>query len=239
MDRDDQVRFRNAAAGLIKSLIRARARQEPEFRSRISLHRWMIPEAESETLSCAQLLNRVRQFRDRFERKFLADQDSIPAPRFAQEAEVFDCLVDRVAAFICGDLEEAIRAAAQDKLIHWEELAAWQDLVWLRDSLDKLPGSNKTHEEQKKIGAQGEKVLLYGLRDKPVVKGRKKNPLGSKQYELIERLIKAGEQGCSKPQLEKITPNYWKSLKGLKDSDPDWDEVIHFPGKPHGGYWID
>jgi hypothetical protein len=97
MDRDSQVRFRNAAAGLIKSLIRARARQEPDILSRDKFRRWGVPDAESETHSCAQLLNRVRQLRDRFERLFLANQDSIPAPGFAQEAEVFDCLVDRVS----------------------------------------------------------------------------------------------------------------------------------------------
>lgn len=239
MDHDSQVKLRNAAAGLIKSLIQARASNDPDFGTQLVLRRWNIPEPGAETRSCAHLLNRVRQLRDRFEREFLAHQDSIPSPGAAEEAEQLDCLVDHVAAFICGDLETAIRAAVVGEAIDWKHLAAWNDLNWLRNALDRLPESTQADDERRKIVAKSEKVILRGLCDKPVVNGREKAPLRPKQYELIKKLIDAGDKRCSKTQLEKITTDFWKTLKRLKDSDSDWRDVIHFPGRSHGGYWID
>lgn len=74
--------FRNAAAGLIKSLIRARTRQEPNFLPAEDYKRWGVTGLESEMRTCAHLLTNVRQLRAqwglrrRFYNRFLASIES-------------------------------------------------------------------------------------------------------------------------------------------------------------------
>ena len=139
MQRQEQAELRYASAGLIKSLIRARCSQEPDFLPIGELQRWGVSDVAAEDRPCAQLLTRVRQLRERFERKFLAGQDSIPAPSSVDAAEAIDTVFDQTAAFIHGDLEEAIRAAVRGEVVAWEALADWSQLAPLRDALDQLP----------------------------------------------------------------------------------------------------
>jgi len=87
--------------------------------------------------------------------------------------------------------------------------------------------------------AESKQVRLFGPESAPIVKGRKKPPLSPIRYELVKKLIEVGQERASKSQLERITSDYWRALNDLKKSDPDWDSVIHFPGKSHVGYWID
>ena len=107
--------FRNAAAGLIKSAIRARARQAPKFLSAKDYKRWGVSGLESESRSCAQLLTHVRQLREQFEERFLENQFSISEPDAPTDR--LELLAERVAGFICGDLDEAIRIAANGKTV--------------------------------------------------------------------------------------------------------------------------
>ncbi|MEX0610552.1 MAG: hypothetical protein WD738_22245 [Pirellulales bacterium] len=98
--------FRNAAAGLIKSLILARARSDPTFLAPEEFRRWGIKIPSTENRSCAQLLIRVRQLYDRLVRKFLQDQDSIAVPVSAEDADNFDSPRESIASFIYVDLIE-------------------------------------------------------------------------------------------------------------------------------------
>ena len=135
--------FRYAAAGLIKSLIRARATQEPNFLSPDAFERWGVSDYADETRECAQLLRRVSQLHAKFEREFLNSQDSIPSPEVAAEEDAFDRVVDDVASFIYGDLNQAIRVAAKGEPVRWSELAAWDNLPRIRDALDRLPEGSR------------------------------------------------------------------------------------------------
>lgn len=146
-DPESLGRFRYAAAGLIKSLIRARATQCPDFLTAKDRRRWKVEDLDSEKRSCAVLLYAVKLLRKRFEQKYLAHRDSVPGPSVpgpsvpGQEDEVgeLDQLIDQVASFVCGDLDEAIRKAIQGKEVGWDKLADWDTLAKIRDVLDKLP----------------------------------------------------------------------------------------------------
>lgn len=241
MDRGYQIRLRDAAAGLIKSLIRARVTQERDFLSQSDLKRWKIEDAVSDTRSTAELLRRIRRLRTTFENKFANNQDSIASADSVTVEEQLDQLIDQVASFITSDLDEAIEQAVLGHIV-WDGLANWSQLANLRNALDRLPitGNDNAESPESPVPiAQSKSVVLYGLRESPVVLGKTKPELGPTQYELIKRLIEAGENRCSKSKLEQISSDYWKSLQSLKKSDPDWDAVIHFPGKSHRGYWID
>jgi hypothetical protein len=230
--------FRNAAAGLIKSLIRARATQEPTFLSTKDYERWGVHGLESESRSCAQLLTHVRQLRDEFERQFPLIQGSVSEPD-CLEIDDIEILAERVAGFIRGDLDEAIRAAASGKKVAWNQLANWGELCDLRDAIDRLPKANLKNNAGVPAVAQSRRVILYGMREAPVVKGKEKPILTPAQYKLVKALIDTGDAGLTKSALEPISTDFWHALNKLKKNDPDWDAVIHFPGPGGRGYWIE
>jgi hypothetical protein len=240
MDHSNQAQlgfFRNAAAGLIKSAIRARARQAPKFLSAKDYKRWGVTELESESRSCAQLLTHVRQLREQFEARFFENQFSISEPDSATDNS--ENLAERVAGFICGDLDDAICVAAKGKTVAWDRLANWNELASLRDALDRLPLAIPLSAAGIRPVALSRKVILYDFKDKPVVNGKEKPVLKPNHYKLVRALIEAGGEGLKKSRLDGINSDYWKALKALKESDRDWDQVIHFPGPGNHGYWID
>jgi hypothetical protein len=133
------AQFRNSAAGLIKSLIRARATQEPKFLSAKDYQRWGVAGLDLERRSCAQLLTCVQQLLAQFKNQFPLFRGSVSEPELLEDTDDIEILAERVAAFICGDLPAAIRLAADDKSVPWQKLANWSELGSLRDALDKLP----------------------------------------------------------------------------------------------------
>lgn len=143
MVQQHKIKIRDTAAGLIKSLILARAAQEANFLSPHELERWGVAHVNKDPRPCDRYLDRVSQLRDRFVRDFLTDQDSIPSPNLAEEADELDTLLDLVATFIVGDLSEAARNARDGKKIGWAELARWDELGVIRDALDRLPRGDK------------------------------------------------------------------------------------------------
>ena len=197
------AQFRNAAAGLLKSLIRARATQQPRFLPTKDYQRWGVADVELETRSCAQLLTRVRQLRQQFEEEFLGNKGSVSEPELLEDTDDIEILAERVAAFICGDLEAAIHLAADDKSVPWQKLAKWSELGSLRDALDQLPLPLPTTAAGVRAVAQSSQVTLFGLKDKPIVNGQEKPPLSIVRYKLVEALINAGEQGLTKSSLER------------------------------------
>lgn len=83
-------------------------------------------------------------------------------------------------------------------------------------------------------------VVLRGHGKRPIVSDVEKDPLTLPQYDVVNALLEAGERGLSKDELDRKSKHgdARKILKRLAESDPDWNTVIHFPGKPRGGYRI-
>lgn len=119
-----------------------------------------------------------------------------------------------------------------DELWEW-----WQHCPSAALSLPKLQGTSTAEPSQVPV-ARSQHVILYGLDDEPVVKGKKKKPLTARSYNLVKQLIEAAPRGASMKQLEKISTGYWRALRELR-KDPDWAAVIHMAGQAHQGYRID
>jgi len=82
-------------------------------------------------------------------------------------------------------------------------------------------------------------VQLRGKAMGPIVLGREKPPLSIAQYHAVSSLLRGGVEGCRLSDMDEWGPTGWhKVLNRLKASDPDWDAVIHFPGRPYGRYRI-
>jgi hypothetical protein len=133
--------LRNAAAGLIKSFIRARARQEPGFLDSNDFKRWGITDLKTESRTTATLLRLARKLHDNFERRLLEGLDSIPEPTSGTKAEATDALIEIVCRFVHGDVGQAIKDAERGKNVQWNKLLAWQELPELREALDLLPST--------------------------------------------------------------------------------------------------
>lgn len=84
------------------------------------------------------------------------------------------------------------------------------------------------------------RVVLYGPGKQPVVLGKKKPVLSQAQYNVVQTLLPAGEAGLSKDEFESKSGHQdaRRILKRLFDSDPDWAEVIHLPGRKGKRYRI-
>jgi hypothetical protein len=83
-------------------------------------------------------------------------------------------------------------------------------------------------------------VVLQGPNDPPLVCGREKRPLTRPQYDVVNALLEAGEDGLAKDQLDKRSGHgdARKILERLAKSDDDWNAVIEFPGVAGRGYRI-
>ena len=83
-------------------------------------------------------------------------------------------------------------------------------------------------------------VRLYGPGEKPIVNGKSKPLLSRAQYKVVCALIQAGQDGLTKDKLDKKSGcgDARKTMRRLADSDPDWKQVLLFPGKPGVGYRI-
>lgn len=84
-----------------------------------------------------------------------------------------------------------------------------------------------------------EAVILGKLSDPLIVLGKKKPPLTVPQFNVVKALLDAGDAGLSLSDLIRKSTHAgaWKILKGLTN-DPDWKQVIKFPGKPGKRYRI-
>lgn len=67
--------------------------------------------------------------------------------------------------------------------------------------------------------------------DRPIVFGHAKKRLSRSAFLVVSALVKAGRSGLPKPELLAISSDGIGILKRLKRSDPDWADVIHFPGE--------
>jgi hypothetical protein len=143
-----------------------------------------------------------------------------------------------------GPLDEAIKRLESGRDILWKELANWDDLTLIRDTLDQLPdsdGSPKAAATSTAV-AESEFVTLFPMNHVPqaIVSGAAKNRLTKAQYNIVQALLKAGDQGLSKAQLKTKSrhPGAVDVLKRLARSDEDWKMAIQLPGRPGGGYRI-
>ncbi len=70
-----------------------------------------------------------------------------------------------------------------------------------------------------------------------VVLGKQKKPLTDGQYAIVSALVKAGDEGMTKDQLEVVRPSARRILKKLRE-DADWAQVILMPGQTNGRYRV-
>jgi hypothetical protein len=104
--------------------------------------------------------------------------------------------------------------------------------LWKSDRTESN-GNNKPIKQSKY-------VQLFGQSKEPVVKGQKKERLTQKQYNTIQALIEAGDNGLTKDELDQNSGHIEsrKALTDLGKKDPDWKEVIVMAERTGNRYHI-
>lgn len=79
--------------------------------------------------------------------------------------------------------------------------------------------------------ANSKAVVLYGPADRPVVNEKSKAPLTKPQYEVILTLIRAGDNGLTKDELDRESKHgdARKIMRRLANNDDDWKSVLLNP----------
>jgi len=79
---------------------------------------------------------------------------------------------------------------------------------------------------------QVKSIILQGMGKPVVVLGKNKPPISDASYHAVSALLKAGEIGLSKDELDREcgASDSRKLLRKLCDSDPEWRTVILMPG---------
>ncbi len=81
-------------------------------------------------------------------------------------------------------------------------------------------------------------VVLRGKGERPLVLGREVSPVTSAQYDVLQALVNAGEDGLSLTELGRDSGHgsARNVLKNLADSFSAWQQVILLPGAPGRRY---
>ena len=251
VDRADPAfrhKLRMAGAGLVKSAIHARARQEPEFLAPEDYLRWGREGVENENRSCAFLLGQVKTLLADFERNFVNPHGSIAVQSDVDQEEFIDSVLDRVFCFFCGDLDEAINAAKRDETVDWDDLADWSELPAIRELLDRLPEHPPQPEPtvepppgpQPVAESQRVKLFEFGTVPVALVDDEQIEKLSEAQFNVVQTLLQAGAKGLTKDELVRKSGHTDARgiLRRLADSDERWENVISFAEAVGRGYRI-
>lgn len=80
-------------------------------------------------------------------------------------------------------------------------------------------------------------VKLMGQAQKPIVCGKEVDQLTTPRYLVVDALLRAGPDGLSKPEIEKVNREAVRFLRELSGL-PHWKKAISMPGKAWTRYGI-
>lgn len=149
-----------------------------------------------------------------------------------------------------GDLPGGIVYGHAEKLraaLEW--LRPWMDSYGtaISTSLGSAGGDAPLSHEKKATSTKTEGdatgnpgIILRGENDRPLVNGVKKRPLRESQYNVLQVLAEAKDDGLSGSELDRKSghTDARKILERLKEKDEDWGKVILMAEESGKGYKI-
>ena len=167
-------------------------------------------------------------------RNWSADSSRIMA------AYLYRCSAGRYFMDASGHYIEIPPSRAAILLLRWGRQLPSDLIVLLKEEESSEATLGPTLPLPKAISSDGS-VKLFGKEDQPIVLDKPKPVLSPAQYDVVLPLVKISPDGLSKYLLvsHSCRGSARDILKRIKDSDFDWNAVIHFPGTSHRqGYWI-
>jgi len=207
-----QRALRNAAAGLIKSLIRARAVQEPDFLCEGDYARWKVSDVANEIHSCHFLLRSVKRLRETFDLQFLAYPNSVPAPGSSPDEDSIEQLLEQVAAFIHGNLDDAIQRAIDGNTID-------RGAPYTEDCSPANAYNNNHAQHLRSWRLLPDQVIIVGVIRQPAIQFRRGIADTSRPHQYF-RHFKGAERYSFLPQFNVVVPHTKRESQAVGiDSD--------------------
>ena len=228
----DLGEYRYAAAKLVKLLIRARAKVEPDFLTDNEYRRWGLANIQDDPDTLETLVQTADVCNSYLWSSFIG-------PCGSGGVALDDPLGDLKALVIhfsisCepSELRSRIR---RGESIDWPKAAAWELLPAIREGLDGLPEPRGVRSG--KAGLQVE--LGSSATKKAFAMGRPKD-LSRPQYDVVKALTDAFPRTLTKDQLVEYSlhSDAIGILTRLRNKDPDWASVIKLAGSTGGGYGL-
>jgi hypothetical protein len=113
------------------------------------------------------------------------------------------------------------------------------DASLLNELVEAARDYGKSEENAPDPWATGERVVLRGREDSPIILGKEKRKLTAPQHMVVTVLLEARDEGLTKDELvEKSQHEDARGILKRLARDPDWNKVIHFAGITGGRYRI-
>jgi hypothetical protein len=141
LSQEELGRFRYKAAALVRFMLRARAKGDPQYHeSNKAIYKiWTLSNISEDELTLAELLHRARlQIFDINEQFLHWESGSLLYDDRDPLADLKHLVGFFMADYHCG-INEAIRRAESGQPIDWQYLARWEDIPAIRKWLDQLP----------------------------------------------------------------------------------------------------
>lgn len=138
-------KWKDTAAAMVKFMVRARRRQEPDFIDERQWERWRnTPEPRNEA-PIDVLLKHALKIHHRLTKDAELSSLAVEERDAPSIFELIDAFIDVQA------VRAAIRAACKGRPINWPGLAQWEELQRIREGLDRLGERTRP----KKVGRPG------------------------------------------------------------------------------------
>lgn len=134
----DESEVRRKVTGLVRSVLVARLRDQPDYLAQAREQGWDFPDYKTDRRALPRLLRDADRLWKKFSDKFEFGQDSIPSPEEEGQEDNASKAVSLAFDLLTGDLGEAARIAASGRAVDWESLAAWNSLRDIRAAVNHL-----------------------------------------------------------------------------------------------------
>lgn len=233
----DLARMRNAAAGMIKNLVAARAKSDPDWVKKAEIDRHWFPTTRRPTTQSATYLivQSANGFRE-FGETFSGPLDSVPCVNENDESPA--ALAEKLMDLLCQftNHEELIQAAdilrRGGKSFSWDLCANWELLPELRSLLNRFPNCSK-EERSPQVGNQN-----LSTSDPDIVMfGERKQKCPGNTWKLLNHLVRQPKYKCelqefAEPLLgdhaQKVTIAYFDPVASRANT---WLEKNNVPFK--------
>lgn len=218
--------YRYAVAKVIKLLIRARAKAEPDFLSGTEYVAWRLSDIHDDRTDAQTLLKLAQVATRELWQKYIGPNGSGGVRGDDPHGELKEAVVQFTMYGAYCELEPDMGQ------IDWKNVANWSALPRIRAGLDALP--HPSHVDPAcpvEIGDPKTRDVL--------VRGKVKR-LTAGQFNVIETIVTHFPHKLTGDQLVKASGHRdaVNMLKKIAKTDDDWDDVIHLAGSNGGGYGI-
>jgi hypothetical protein len=241
--------LREAGAGMVRYLMRARLKVQPNAFRPKQIARWDLEDWHADDRSVQHLLqlayNTILEINDKFLQR--CGSGGLRVDCEDQDAE----LKEKIGFFVehqCA-LPEALRACWTGTKLDWDGLARWDEIDRIRELLDDLPILHPERESDRRSDETeiDQPIVLRGPSEQPIVLGTFVPMISKTQFHIVDLLIHVAPERLPVAAIagrlaEARIPtpeDLGRPIRDLADSHENWRRVLILPGRGgRNGYGV-